>query len=454
VIRPGFVGLSMEYPTVEDYAGGNPSKLDPVVEQLIRNLAPGQRPILRIGGDTTDWAWAPVAGMARPPWVRFTLTPSWLRVASALTRSLNAIVIPSINLEANSPTVASAEARALLGSIGQKAIVAFEIGNEPELYGSFSWYRTPLGVHVTGRPHSYDFSDYMRDYARVARALPGLPLTGPSTGDGRAWTRPLPRFLAAQPRLRVVVVHRYGLDHCSRDDPLPTIPRLMDSTAQSGVAQSVAIPVSEALARHVPLRIEELNAVACGGRPGVSNTFASALWALDTLLEAARVGVAGVNIHTRSEGVNSLFSTHLVNGRWLAVVKPEYYGLITFAQNMPAGSRLLRTTPAVKGTRIHIWAARLPDGRIRVMLIDEDPRRGTIIPLRIPAARGAAQMERLLAPSLSATSGATLGGQGLGSVTATGVLRQPRLVSIKPTLGQYVVTVPAASATVLTVASR
>jgi hypothetical protein len=172
---------------------------------------------------------------------------------------------------------------------------------------------------------------------------------------------------------------RYGLDHCSRDDPLPTIPRLIASTAQSGVARSVGLPVSEALTRHVSLRIEELNAVACGGRPGVSNTFASALWALDTLLEAARVGVAGVNIHTRSEGVNSLFSTHLVNGRWLAVVKPEYYGLITFAQNMPAGSRLLRTSPAVKGTRIHSWAARLPDGRIRVMLIDEDPRRGTII---------------------------------------------------------------------------
>jgi len=38
MIRPGFVGLSMEYPTVEDYAGTDPFKLDPMVEQLIRNL--------------------------------------------------------------------------------------------------------------------------------------------------------------------------------------------------------------------------------------------------------------------------------------------------------------------------------------------------------------------------------------------------------------------------------
>jgi hypothetical protein len=453
-IAPGYVGLSMEYPTVEDYAGSDPSQLDPVVEQLIRNLSPGQRPVLRIGGNTTDWTWAPVAGMARPPWVRFTMTPSWLNVASTLTRSLNAIVIPTINLEANSPTIASAESRALLSSIGRKAIMAFEIGNEPELYRSFSWYRTAPGVHVTGRPRSYGFSAYLRDYARIARALPGLPLAGPSTGDGRAWTQPLPRFLAREPRLRIVVVHRYGLDHCSRDDPLPTIPRLMAPIAQSGVAATVAIPVREALAHHRRLRIEELNAVACGGEPGVSNTFASALWALDTLLEAARVGVAGVNIHTRSEGVNSLFSTQLVSGRWLAVVEPEYYGILTFAQNIPPGARLLPTAPAVRDTRVHIWAARTPDGHIRVILIDENPRHGTTIRLRIPAARGAAQIERLLAPSLSATSGVTLGGQSLGALTTTGVLGPARLVSIKPTAGQYVVPVRAASATILTATSR
>ena len=59
-IAPGFVGLSMEYPTLATYAGRNPRAVDPVLEQLIRNLAP-QRPVLRIGGSTTDWTWWPIA---------------------------------------------------------------------------------------------------------------------------------------------------------------------------------------------------------------------------------------------------------------------------------------------------------------------------------------------------------------------------------------------------------
>ena len=68
----GFAGLSLEYTTVEDYLGKDPSAVDPVFEQLVRNVAPKQRPVLRIGGDTTDWTWWPVPGTARPPWVRYS----------------------------------------------------------------------------------------------------------------------------------------------------------------------------------------------------------------------------------------------------------------------------------------------------------------------------------------------------------------------------------------------
>ena len=42
-------------------------------EQLIRNLAPGQAPDLRIGGDTTDWTWWPVPGVAKPGGIRYSL---------------------------------------------------------------------------------------------------------------------------------------------------------------------------------------------------------------------------------------------------------------------------------------------------------------------------------------------------------------------------------------------
>ena len=60
-VPPGFIGLSIEYHSVPGYFGpvGQP---DPVFVQLVRNLVPGQSPVLRFGGDTTDWTWAPTPG--------------------------------------------------------------------------------------------------------------------------------------------------------------------------------------------------------------------------------------------------------------------------------------------------------------------------------------------------------------------------------------------------------
>ena len=66
-IPSGFLGLSLEYPALRAYAGKDPHAINPVFEQLIRNLTPGQAPNLRIGGDTSDWTWWPVPGVRKPP---------------------------------------------------------------------------------------------------------------------------------------------------------------------------------------------------------------------------------------------------------------------------------------------------------------------------------------------------------------------------------------------------
>src|SRR5215831_4150649 len=46
-ISAGFLGLSLEYNSIEQYAGTNPQAIDPVFVQLVRNLNPGQSPVLR-----------------------------------------------------------------------------------------------------------------------------------------------------------------------------------------------------------------------------------------------------------------------------------------------------------------------------------------------------------------------------------------------------------------------
>jgi hypothetical protein len=51
----------------------------------------------------------------------------------------------------------------------------------------------------------------------------------------------------------------------------------------------------------------EGNALSCGGKPGVSNSFAASLWVLDNLFESAVRGVKGMNVHTDPNKVHLLF---------------------------------------------------------------------------------------------------------------------------------------------------
>ena len=83
------------------------------------------------------------------------------------------------------------------------------------------------------------------------------------------------------------------------------------------------------------------------------------MWALDTLFEFARVGIDGVDINTKPGSLNELFILNDVDGTWRARVRPEYYGLMMFAQAAPRGSRLLHISGAIP-SRLHAWPTRAP----------------------------------------------------------------------------------------------
>jgi hypothetical protein len=448
-IQPGFLGLSLENTAIIPYAGNDPKAPDPVFLQLVRNLTPGQSPVLRIGGDSTDWAWYPVPGLSKPSGVRVTLTRRWLAVMHALATDLKARLIMGIDLEADSHAAADGEASAFERGIGKSWIEALELGNEPNLYGTFTWYVRPDGVHVTGRPPEYDFSSFLDDFSSFANGLP-RPLAGPATG-APTWMADTGEFLAAEPRVGMVTLHRYPVQTCfvPPSSPVyPTAQNLLAPAATSGLADEIAAYVPLAHAHHVPLRIDEINTDSCGAAPGVSNAFVSALWALDELFEMARVGVDGVNIHTYPGATYQLFTFTHDARRWTASVAPEYYGLEMFAQAAPAGSRLIATT-ATNAQGITVWATRGREGRTRVVLINESLDRRTIA--LSSAGDRTATLERLRAPRLESTSGVTLGGQSFGTRTTTGLLAgRSRIAKLTARQGRYVFTLPAESAALAT----
>jgi hypothetical protein len=450
-VPSGFVGLSMEIKALEAYTGQNPAAIDPVLLRLIQDIAPRQSPVLRIGGDSTDWSWWPVAHIARPPGVKYTLTPNWMRVAHAVATDLHARLILGVDMEADSRIVASAEAQAMVSQIGRGSIDALELGNEPELYGSFGWYRSATGQLVPGRPRGYDLSAFTSDFSSMAPQLPGdVSLAGPSSGAA-TWLSQLGSFLRAEPRIRLVTVHAYPLKHC-RKTTVVTIGQLLSEQSTQGLAQQIAPYVAAASARHAPLRIDEMNGISCGGTRGVSDAFASALWVLDTLFEMARTGVSGVNIQTVPGTIQEVLGPEFVDGAWRVRVHPEYYGMIMFAQAAPPGSRLLRLSSVAPPAGVKVWATRAPDGTTHVVVINKRASQPAVVRLRIAGAHGSAAVEQLRAPSIGATSGVTLGGQTFGAATATGVLAGPASnQSLSQSTGAYLVRIPAASATMLTI---
>src|ERR1700744_6137112 len=415
-MAPGFLGASFEYRALHQYTGRDPRAVDPVLLALLGGLAPGQSPVIRIGGDSTDGTWWPIRGQIAQGGIYYALTQGWLRTTQALAADLKAKLILGINLAA-----------------GRPYIDAFEIGNEPALYPVFPWYKDRRGHIYRARGRGYDLSAYTKQFAQWARTLPNVPLAGPAV-SGPGWLGKLGSFIGAAPRLGMVTYHRYPLRACVTDPSspgFPSIPNLLADSSSAGLAAPMSPFIALTHRHNLPFRVAEMNSASCQGAKGVSDTFASALWALDTMFQFASVGVDGVNFHMLPGSNYELFTvSHNSTGAWQAFVHPEYYGLLMFAQAFPPGARLLKTT-APSGP-VKVWATQGADGALRATPVNKGPSAEHDVSLAVSGATTPGSLETLQAPSVSATDGVTLGGQSFGDETTTGTLPTPATTPLAP----------------------
>jgi hypothetical protein len=459
-IRPDFLGLALEYRSIPALTGSGPQTVNPVLVQLIRNLVGHGRPVLRIGGQSGDRTWWPVAGMRRPPGITYDLTPRWMTSAHALAQATDARLILGVGLEADRPRIDAVEARQLLKRLGRRYIDALELGNEPELYPLVPWYRklhgtaipwySHSGTPVYSRRPSYGSGSFAQEFSRALQVLPGVPIAGPDTG-GLSWLDGFRRFVAPASQVRTLTWHAYGLNQCVMEasSPLyPTVPNLLAPQASRAIVNGISPYVALAHRGGAAFRVDEMNSVTCNGRLGVSNTFASALWVMDSLFTIAAHGIDGVNIHTFQNAANGLFDFDRSHGHWRGTVHPLYYGVLMFSQAAPPGSRLLRIH-AGSQRQVRAWATLGPDHRTRVLLINDSLRRSTQALVRAGGRSGSVQ--RLRAPSAYATGAVTLGGERFAAHTETGIVPPPRMTLVGARSGVYSVALPAASAALLTI---
>jgi hypothetical protein len=287
---------------------------------------------------------------------------------------------------------------------------------------------------------------YIRELRATIKALPALPVWGPSIGTPK-WMGKLPQILAAAPSLSTVTYHSYPTTCYSspHSSTAPTLANLLAKSSSAGIAARLEPWVRLARRTGRTLRVDEINTVACAGRLGTPN-IAAALWALQAGFALARAGVSGVNVHTFWDAKYRLFSFQRRAGSWRADVLPEYYGWMMFSQAAPAGARLLNVQ-TTGDPQVQAFATRA-GGATRVVLVNDSASRGATVSLAAPGS-SVATIERLRAPSISARRGLTYAGMAIDR-SPSGLLAGAARASALNGPGRYSVSMPAASAALVT----
>jgi hypothetical protein len=196
-----------------------------------------------------------------------------------------------------------------------------------------------------------------------------------------------------------------------------------------------------------------MNSATCGGVPGISDTFASALWAPGALFAMARAGVSGVDLHSwpRAPYAPFAFTTPRAGGA-RAHARPLYYGLLLFADAAGQGSRLLPTRMTTD-SGVRAWATLTRSGGLRVIAVNPSSSSTARVTVALRGAGARPAVLRLMrAPGLRARHGVSLGGRSIG---ADGRLHgRDRAAPVVPAAGRYAFSLPPASAGLLSTASR
>jgi hypothetical protein len=362
--------------------------------QLVRNL--GREGVIRVGGIVADFTSYSDTGTATAEPKKTLITRACLQLLRGFLDAVGWTAIWSVNFGKGSIEQALIEVRAVKEALGDR-LLAIELGNEVENYGR--------GAEPLRKP-PYTFAEFRAEYNRWRSAIlaadPRLSFAAPDTAGSVEWVEQMAADAHGDVQLLTTHYYRGGqkqatLDQLMSPDPelIAKLERLRRASMRSGV----------------PWRMCETNSFFGGGRPGLSDTFAAALWTLDYMLLLAQSGCAGVNIETgfNQLGFLSSYSPIRNDNAGQCTAGASYYGMLAFAiaRGTNTGVFPLHSGPAPKEASFYalgqasaikcvVLINRTLDQPIRISLLD--------VPLRN------ASSIRLAAPSPESKVDITLGG--------------------------------------------
>ena len=393
-----FTGLSYESSQLADPAFFSWSNT-PLVHAF-RELCP--QGVLRLGGTLSDmtlwkgaaanrmtpeqtakvpgrYEWRLVDGKAaseRPA----TLGPEGIVALGSFLRATEWKVLYGLNFGTGTPERAAEEAELVAKHVGDH-LLAFQVGNEADFYGP------------AYRPQGWDFERYWSDYQRFVKAVrarvPQAPFAGPDVASKTDWVTQFAQ--RAKGDVVLVSSHYYAMGPAGA--PGIDAQRLLSNDPR--LSREMPVLVAAGKAAGVPYRMTEGNTCYHGGQPGVSDAFASALWAADYMLRTAQAGYSGVNLHGGGEGYYAPITGEPNDTK----PRPEYYGML-LAQRF-SGATFVGTS-LTGAHNVNAYAARI-EGATLVAMVNKS---GVAVQAKLPDGMSkAAECWILTAPSIDAKQG-------------------------------------------------
>ena len=428
-----FVGLSYEVQQLVD-----PSFFSAQNSGLIREFkALSSTGVLRLGGNTSEFGyWKPTPDSPEPehPQVRetegepraryYAVTADAVKNLSEFLRATGWNCIYGIGMGTNTPARAAEEAAFVAEALGDR-LQYFQIGNEADLFNR----------HLRD-PKSWSAKTYLDEWLSLARAIasrvPAAKFGMPDVASNPSWLTEIADLwpsIQSPPHVTTLTHHYYFGGPATNPDV--NIPNLLKPATMQKVQNTANIARAAASKIGARVRMTEGNTCYRGGKPGVSDVLAAALWSADYSLLLASNDYCGVNLHggTGKSVANSVggslpgdallqangetpeqiaahphpFYTPIATFGSDYVLEPVGYGL-KFAGSF-SGATLLKTEFSemlqAAGVNVTAYAAKLPSGHTSVIILNKDASADLELELDFgPSRGGKVETERLHAPAL------------------------------------------------------
>lgn len=457
-----FVGLSYEVQQLTDphfFSAANPG----LIEQFRKLSSNG---VLRLGGNTSEFGyWKPepdspepehpptreVVGEPKPEY--YAVTAEAVRNLAGFLKATGWTCLYGIGMGTNTPERAAAEAVFVAKTLGPN-LQYFQIGNEVDLFNR----------HLRD-PKTWSAKTYLDEWLTFARAIakvvPEAKFGMPDVAVEVKWLAEIADLwpsIGDKPQVTTLTHHHYFNGPATNPDV--NIPNLLAPAEMAKVQKAADIATAAAEKVGARVRMTEGNTCYRGGKPGVSDVFAAALWAADYSLLLASNNYSGINLHggTGNSVANSVggflpgdvmlkdqgatpeqiaahphpFYTPVATFGTEYTLEPVAYGL-KFAGSLSGGSLMkadLTSPLQAAGVDATAYAAKLSNGHIAVIVLNKDAEKDLDVMLDFGSGRaGKVEIETLQAPALDSREA------HISPPSAHGGLKQ----------GKYTVMVPRAS---------